>query len=145
MTIPAYKPEILPSDPAQQLQKYNMDDPFVAQEISNEDLLQARQSDMPPEEPTEPFEEILESREMIEAKIFRIKYKMMDHVLRQQDIQEKIDSLENDIKILERKIEETQGEQATAIELEDYEKADSLDMRMKQTKKLIEAKENQIK
>ena len=70
---------------------------------------------------------------------------MMDFVLRQQDIQEKISSLQNDIKILERKIEETQGEQATAIELEDYDKADSLDMRMKQTKKLIEAKENQIK
>lgn len=82
---------------------------------------------------------------MIEAKIFRIKCRMIDFVLRQQDIQTKIDSLNNDINILERKIEETQSEQATAIELEDYDKADTLDMRIKQTKKLIEAKENQIR
>jgi len=32
-----------------------------------------------------------------------------------------------------------------AIEQEDYEKADSLDMRIKQTKKLVEAKEMQIR
>ena len=79
---------------------------------------------------------------MIEAKIFGIKCRMMDFALRQQDIQEKITSLQNDIKILDRKIEETQSEQSTAIELEDYDKADNLDMRIKQTKKLIEAKEN---
>ena len=47
---------------------------------------------------------------MIEAKIFRIKCRMIDFVLRQQDIQTKIDSLNNDINILERKIEETQSE-----------------------------------
>ena len=60
-----------------------MDDAFVAQEISNEDLIQAKQSGLSPDDMAEPFEEILESKEMIEAKIFRIKYKMMDFVLRQ--------------------------------------------------------------
>lgn len=70
---------------------------------------------------------------------------MIDFALRQQDIQEKIGSLKNDINILDRKIEETQNEQSVATELEDYDKADNLDMRIKQTRKLIEAKENQIK
>jgi len=35
--------------------------------------------------------------------------------------------------------------QQTAIDTEDYEKADSLDMEIKQTKKLIESKELQIR
>lgn len=140
--VPLYTLDIIPSDPASQLQRFpgGADEPFAPQDISNEDLLPASQST--PEEQPEAFDEILESREMIEAKIFRIKCRMIDFILRQQDIQAKIDSLQNDIKILDRKIEETQSEQSTAIELEDYDKADNLDMRIKQTKKLIEAKEN---
>ena len=78
-----FTPDIVPSDPSQQFVKLGAEDPFIAQEISNEDLIQARQGGISPEEQSEPFEEILESREMIEAKIFRIKCRMMEFVLRQ--------------------------------------------------------------
>jgi hypothetical protein len=56
-------------------------DPFVAQDISNEDLLQAQS----PESPDIPFEEIVESREIIEEKIFAIKCRMIDYTVRQWD------------------------------------------------------------
>lgn len=91
------------------------------------------------------FEEILESREIIEDKIFAIKCRIIDFTVRQWDLSEKVMALHSDIDILSNKIEETQNEQAQAIEAEDYEKADNLDMRIKQTKKLVEAKEYQIK
>jgi len=142
---PVYTPDITPSDPEAQL-RTNIaaaDEPFAPQDISNEDLLGGSKNFV--EEQPEPFEEVLESREMIEARIFSIKCRMMDFTLRQQDIQDKIGGLRNDIKILDRKTEETQGEQSTAIELEDYEKADTLDFHIKQTKKLIEGKEGKIK
>ena len=58
-----------------------MPDPFVAQDISNEDLLQAQS----PESPDIPFEEIVESREIIEEKIFAIKCRMIDYTVRQWD------------------------------------------------------------
>ena len=93
----------------------------------------------------ENFEEILESREIIEDKIFSIKCRMIDFTVRQWDISEKIKALNSDIRILQSKIEDTQNEQAQAIENEDYEKADNLDIRIKQTRKLVEAKEYQIK
>ena len=96
-------------------------------------------------EEQERFEEILENREIIEDKIFMIKCRIVDLTVRQWDVSEKIKALYSDIEILSTKVEETQNEQAQAIEAEDYEKADSLDMRIKQTKKLVEAKEYQIK
>lgn len=82
---------------------------------------------------------------MIEDKIFIIKSRMIDFTIKQQDIQQQIENLNSDIQILQAKIDETQTEQSNAIELEDYDKADNLDMRIKQTRKLVEAKEHQIK
>jgi protein-arginine kinase activator protein McsA len=70
---------------------------------------------------------------------------MVDFTVRQWDIQSKMQTLKQDIEILLNKIQETQSEQQQAIESEDYEKADSLDMKIKQTKKLVEAKEYQIR
>jgi hypothetical protein len=70
---------------------------------------------------------------------------MIDFTVRQWDIQESIEDLKQDIKILEEKIGVTQNEQTVAIEQDDYEKADALDMRMKQTQRLIEAKEYKIR
>lgn len=54
-------------------------------------------------------------------------------------------ALEADIDILQKKIDDTQADQQQAIEAEDYDKADNLDMRIKQTRKLIEAKEYSIR
>jgi protein-arginine kinase activator protein McsA len=70
---------------------------------------------------------------------------MVDFTVRQWDISAKILTLKQDIEILLNKISETQNEQQASIESEDYEKADSLDMKIKQTKKLVEAKEYQIR
>ena len=47
------------------------------------------------------FEEILESSEMIEEKIFKIKSWMIDFTLKQLDIQKKIEEINSDISILE--------------------------------------------
>jgi len=82
---------------------------------------------------------------MIEDRIFKIKCRMIDFTIRQWDINLKIKDLESDIQILMKKIEDTQNEQTLAIEQDDYDKADALDMRILQTKKLIEAKEFQIR
>jgi uncharacterized protein (UPF0210 family) len=49
------------------------------------------------------FEEILESSEMIEEKIFKIKSWMIDFTIKQQDIQKKIEEINSDIYILELK------------------------------------------
>lgn len=49
-----------------------------------------------------------------------------------------------DIKLLEEKVEQTQNEQLQASEEENYIKADELDMRIRQTSKLVEGKEQQI-
>ena len=46
------------------------------------------------------FEEILESSEMIEEKIFKIKSWMIDFTLKQLDIQKKIEEINSDITIL---------------------------------------------
>ena len=70
---------------------------------------------------------------------------MVDFTVRQWDISAKILTLKQDIGILLNKVSETQSDQQQAIESEDYEKADSLDMKIKQTKKLVEAKEYQIR
>ena len=59
----------------------------------------------------QPFEEILENREIIEDKIFAIKCRIIDLTVRQWDVSEKIKALYSDIEILSTKIEETQNEQ----------------------------------
>ena len=70
---------------------------------------------------------------------------MIDFTIKQWDTQTKITALRSDIEILQEKIHETLKEQQEAIEVEDYEKADNLDMKIKQTRNLVEAKEYQIK
>jgi hypothetical protein len=70
---------------------------------------------------------------------------MIDFTVRQWDISSKIQSLKSDISLLQNKISEFHADQSQAIETEDYDTADNLDMQIKQTTKLVEAKEYQIK
>lgn len=79
----------------------------MAQEISNADLAGAGLNVDAQEEKDESFEEILESRDIIESKIFSIKQRMIDFTVRQWDTQTKITALRSDIDILQEKIDET--------------------------------------
>lgn len=65
--------------------------------------------------------------------------------MKQQDLSEKTLNLEKDIGLLQQKLEDTTDQQQKAIEKEDYEEADMLNMRITQTKNLIQAKESSIK
>lgn len=91
------------------------------------------------------FEEITESKDIIEDRINRLKTYMIDFTMKQQDISEKISNLQKDIEILQLKQEDTAMSQQRAIESEDYEEADALNMRLTQTKNLIISKESLIK
>ena len=93
----------------------------------------------------ENFEEITESKEIIEDRVNRIKLIMIDFTMKQQDLSEKTKSLEKDIELLQLKLEDTANQQQRAIEKEDYDEADALNIRITQTKNLIMSKENQIK
>lgn len=62
--------------------------------------------------------------------------------MKQQEFSEKITNLEKDIEILQLKLEDTVTQQQRAIENEDYEEADSLNIRLQQTKNLIISKES---
>ena len=46
------------------------------------------------------FEEITESKEIIEERINRIKHHMIDYTMKQQDLSDKILNLEKDIELL---------------------------------------------
>lgn len=105
----------------------NKTDHFVAQEIFNEDVIS-------PQSPEAPFEEILESREMIEERIFSIKSRMIDFVIRQWDIERKMVDFNSDVSVLQTKIDDSLVEQSQALEVEDYDKADAIDNRMKAIK-----------
>lgn len=70
---------------------------------------------------------------------------MIDFTMKQQDLSEKTKSLEKDIELLQLKLEDTANQQQRAIEKEDYDEADALNIRITQTKNLIMSKENQIK
>ena len=59
----------------------------------------------------ENFEEIIESKEIIEDRILRIKHQMIDYTMKQQDISEKIKNLEKDIEILNIKVNDTISQQ----------------------------------
>ena len=59
----------------------------------------------------ENFEEITESKDIIEDRIFRIKLQMIDYTMKQQDFSEKIDTLEKDIDLLQIKLEDTTNQQ----------------------------------
>ena len=91
------------------------------------------------------FEEISESKDIIEDRINRLKSLMIDFTMKQQDISEKMSNLTKDIEILQLKQEDTAQQQQRAIESEDYEEADALNMRLTQTKNLIISKESLIK
>lgn len=119
------------------------------QDISNEDLdlaeLRNEKRVADEESADKSFEEVVESREMIQERITAIKCRMVDFTVRQWDIQQAIVDMEGDIKTFESKIDQTLEEQQTAIENDDYEKADALDSKIQQTKRLIEAKEYKIR
>lgn len=91
------------------------------------------------------FEEITESKDIIEDRINRIKSVMIDHTMKQQDLSEKINNLQKDIELLQMKLEDTANQQQRAIENEDYDEADQLNMRITQTKNLIQSKDSMIK
>ena len=93
----------------------------------------------------ENFEEINESREIVEDRINRLKLQMIDFTVKQYDISEKIASLKKDIELLQTKCDDFSQQQVKAIESEDYGTADSLNLRLSQTKNLILSKESQIK
>jgi hypothetical protein len=50
--------------------------------------------------------------------------------MKQQDLSDKIVNLNKDIEILQLKLEDTSTQQQRAIENEDYEEADALNMRL---------------
>ena len=62
----------------------------MAMDISNEDLLSSRPTFAEAPVPESPAEPVLDSREVIEDKIFAIKCKMIDFTVRQWDISGKI-------------------------------------------------------
>ena len=55
------------------------------------------------------FEEISESKEMMEERIGRVKLQMVEMTMKQQELGEKMKNLEKDIEILQVKLEDTQG------------------------------------
>ena len=93
-------------------QKEARSDPFVAQDISNEDLLSSQPTVAEAAVPDSPAEPVLDSREVIEDKIFAIKCRMIDFTVRQWDISSKIQNLNSDIRLLENKIAETHADQS---------------------------------
>ena len=54
----------------------------------------------------ENFEEINESREIVEDRINRLKLQMIDNTVKQYDISEKIASLKKDIELLQTKCDD---------------------------------------
>ncbi len=76
------------------------------------------------------FEEINESREIIEDRINRLKLQMIDFTVKQQEISEKVLSLTKDNAILAQKLEDISAQQARAIENEDYDEAEALNMKL---------------
>ena len=93
----------------------------------------------------ENFEQVEETKDIIEDRINRIKITIIEYTIKQQDFSEKISNQQKDIEILQLKLEDTVTQQQRAIENEDYEEADDLNMRLQQTKNLIISKESQIK
>jgi len=52
------------------------------------------------------FEEVVESREMIQEKVNRHKYKIVDLVLSQKDLDAKRDKIESDVALLKERVAE---------------------------------------
>jgi len=55
----------------------------------------------------ENFEEIVESKEIIEDRINRQKYAMVEFTLKQQEVKEGVQKLEKDIRLLKEKLDES--------------------------------------
>ena len=91
------------------------------------------------------FEEVSESKEIVEDRVNRIKMSVIEATMKQQELSARTASLEKDIEILQLKLEDTAAQQQRAVEGEDFEEADALNMRLSQTKSLIASKEAQIK
>lgn len=89
----------------------------------------------------ENFEEIMESKDIIEDRVLRLKHLMIEYTIKQQELSEKISTLQRDIELLQTKLEDATLSQQRAIEDEDYEEADELNQKITQTKKLITQKE----
>jgi hypothetical protein len=70
---------------------------------------------------------------------------MIDFTVKQQEISEKMLSLTKDNTILTQKLDDISSQQASAIENEDYDEAEALNMKLTQTRNLITAKDTQIK
>lgn len=58
------------------------------------------------------YEEINESREIVEDRINRLKLQMIDFTVKQYDISEKIASLKKDIELLQTKCDDFSQQQA---------------------------------
>jgi hypothetical protein len=86
------------------------------------------------------FEEVVESKEMIEEKVNRRKYKLVDLTLAQRDIAHNIEKLEGENDILKERIKDCMAQQQQASDREDYDEAEMLAMRMGQTERLVESK-----
>ena len=82
----------------------------------------------------EEFEELSESREIIEDRIFRLKLQMIDLTITQQDLSAQQDTLAADIKILENQRSEASYNEARAAEREDYDEAEKLNLRIQSIK-----------
>lgn len=93
----------------------------------------------------EEFEELSESREIIEDRIFRLKLQMIDLTIHQQNLSSQQETLAADIKILEGQRYEASKNEASAAEREDYDEAEKLNLKIQSIKLLINAKESQKK
>lgn len=91
------------------------------------------------------FEEVGDSKEFIEERVLKIKLAVIDFTIKQQELTNKISTLQKDIELLSMKLDDTIQRQQKAIENEDYEEADALNSHLQQTKNLIGSKEAQIK
>lgn len=81
----------------------------------------------------------------MEDRINRLKLTMIDYTVKQQELSEKMVSLEKDRELLQLKLDDSIGCQQRAIEREDYEEAEQLNSRIQQTKTLMISKEAQLK
>lgn len=87
------------------------------------------------------FEQLSESREIIEDRIFRLKLQIVDMTIMQQDLSDKQETLAADIKILQNQRVEARRNEAQAAECEDYDEAEKLNLKIQSIKQLIIAKE----
>lgn len=80
------------------------------------------------------FEELSESREIIEDRIFRLKLQMIDLTIKQQELTSKKETLATDKVLLEKQEEETKEEEARCAEQEAYDEAEKLSLRLQSIK-----------